>query len=263
LLLALFLALTTFMTIYLTALGINFAIAGFFINLFVIIASGIQTNPAGQLERSFMILLGVGIAFVLCFLFPTRPLDNWQRALRIYLLCLSEFNETISNSYLDPQYALKKLKFEYRFHERRNRSIRTLNALRHVFNVIKKKPALLSPAALKQYGLTVESMEYLYNSLIALANIRHRLPESTEVASLRWDLSETHHLLAVCLKEIANKKSCHNVSTLADNIQHLQEKITTCTEELRESIIAFMHIATELPQELNTVCTLANTGETP
>ena len=70
--LAIFLGCTTFLSVYLGSLGHVFAVSCFFVNLFVIISAGLQTDMPGLLQRSAMMLLGGFIAVLLCWLWPTK-----------------------------------------------------------------------------------------------------------------------------------------------------------------------------------------------
>lgn len=190
-LLALYLAITTFITSYVALLSNNIFFIGYYINLFALMSSGLVTDTHGQVERFYMILLGSFITFALGFLWPTRVKQQWRRALKIYFLSLAELCDALSKSYLQHQgHRLKIIKFEHRMHERRNRSLRLLNRVRDSYQRINKTPA---------DAKWLEKAEHLFMVVIALGNIRHYEAMTT----VEREIGVVFEEIALCLKALS------------------------------------------------------------
>ncbi len=222
--LAIFLAITTFIAIYCSKFGLNFAIESFFINLFGIISAGIE--PTIIIERPLMILLGGGFALIMCFLWPVNLTKQAGQNRKIYLRCLAELSISLGESYLHPDYHSKKDKFEKHLHERRNRLLRTLNSLRH------SEP---------QATDFLSKAEHLFELLLALGNIRHYLLPQHSLDSLREELLQVHQYLANNLIDLAKQKKINNAG-LNQLLSQLTEKINK-TSPLYIQLVAFINNA--------------------
>lgn len=274
LLLAFYLAGVSFATVFIGLLNANIAICGFFVNLFAIMSAGIITTTAGQLERSLMILLGVAFTLLASLLWPTQPLRNWHQAVKIYLLGLAEFNETLSRSYLHPEYYLKKKKFENVLHERRNRLLRLLNAARQTFQGLqnRKQP--------EQKIFSIDSSSYcqwknvqdkrlvlaedLFIAVIALGNIRHNLTEQFTLDLFKEDLSCIHHTLSTVLRAIAENELnivAVNLDLLQKAINKLKEKIKMPELVLRLELSYFMCVSERMVRDLREIRTMNFPGD--
>jgi uncharacterized membrane protein YccC len=220
LLLASYLAITTFITIYIGVLGLNVAIAGFFVNLFVIMSAGLISSTTGQTERFFMILLGDVLAIGMCLLFPTHTRDHWHHALKAYFVCVSEFSDRLSEIFNQPEVKVKK--FAKRFQERRNRMLRFLNSLRSAFHYLEKK-SLLNATEIGRYSQLLQIIERVNKSLLALVNLNYKLLQDPTIPIIADNIIALDQSIASYFKNMAAK--IPNATTLAQlktNIKQLQ-----------------------------------------
>ncbi len=234
---ALFLAVTTFIAIYLSVFGLHMAIACFFINLYAILSVGLPTASSCLLQRFLMILLGGALALLVCFLWPTRLKPQLRRDEKIYLRTLAEFSHALVENYLHPAYPQQAEKFEYRLHERRDRLLRMLNAVRHSQHLASEKKLL----TINEQDSTEEFIvraEQLFALFISLGNIRHYVRDVTALNFVTEELKLTHQLLAAALYAISEHTQW-NSSNLQTTLTTLRTKATE-HPELENGLIVFV-----------------------
>lgn len=227
--LALYLAVTTFFTLYIGILGVDIAMGAFFVNLFAIMSAGLVVDSMGQQQRFFMVLLGAGLAFLMCFLWPTKIRNNWNHSLKIYFLCLAEFCRTLGHSYQTISPA-KKVKLETTFHERRSRALRLLNKVRSNYLLLQHK---------KDEAVLLERAEHLFLAIIAVGNLRHRLDTMTDLKDL---IICIHHEIAIALQAIAAGNKVENLQEIKNNLHKLEmESALLQIESEQGALLAFIY----------------------
>lgn len=254
LLLAVYLAVTTFIVVYLSVLGENVAIASFFINLFAIMSAGLIADNTSSVERFWMILIGTFIALLMCLLWPTQPIKNLSTSLNIYFLCLAEFSGKLSEGYLCDDYLINKSNYEKQFHERRNRSLRFLNKTRDVFNLVKNKQ-LFSLQEQQKYELYLENVEHLYELIISLGNIRHRLTDNLNSSVIKSEVNHVHHEISHQLREVAQQKIPLQLQNLSTAIHQLEVKQLD-NVDLKTALMVFIHTANNIKKVLGHLSSL-------
>ena len=252
LLLALYLSLTTFIAIYLSVLGENIAIASFFINLFAIMSGGLITT--NNIERSMMIIIGTFIALLTCLLWPTRPKNNFLHALKIYYLSLAEFCEKFTITFSQKDYLINKIKFEKLFHERRNRTLRLLNKTRHNYHLTASIHSL-SPSIQNKYDAIIDIAEQLFESIIALGNLRHRLINNIDHNNLRDDINIIYLDIANRIRAVVVQQAPQQTQSLTSSILHLQTAQLS-DQDLKAAIMDFTYSASKIVDILNHISTL-------
>ena len=238
-LLACYLALTTFFTIYIGVLGFHAAVSGFFINLFVIMSAGLMTTPSGQTERFCMIMLGDLLALSMCLLFPTGKLDFWYASLKNYFLSLSEFSEMLAT--------VRNKKFKAQFHERRSRISKFIEQIRSALHDLE----LVKPTKITQSSQWVEQLERVNKAMIALTNRYDRFFEALHKPSVSDNIQSIFQSISTFFADLAHQKELDNsLVILRSNIDQLQLHIIEQKLESLEPAVTFLFITENLYKEL-------------
>lgn len=218
--LSLFLAITSFINIYLGIFGLNIIYPASLVNLFYIISAGLKTNFDGGIERLLMIMIGTIIALVLySLLWPESIKKTLLKSLTSTLLRMKELNELMTTTFFTP-HAKDTVEKEDQLSERRNRVLRALQKAGSLLQVMVEQ-RLLATTESDQLQHLICQLSRLYEAILALERLRDHLMTSPDTyETLTREISILSARINILLQETSTTLCFAHFRSDIDKLMH-------------------------------------------
>jgi hypothetical protein len=235
----LYLAIVTFVSAYIMQRNPNYFYPVLIINL-LIITSGMVFSPlVSGIERAEFVLLGTAIACGCQLIFlPFFLRSETQSLVMRCLVQMEKLENDIFSFYLNPDYSENVYLFEHRMHKQKNKCMQLLLSLHE----LESKKIKTSP--------TVIILEQIFDSLLAIAQLRHRVTDHTIFAVCFNEMNAIHEEITKNMHEMLavyrHKNPYMNTSGLQDKIERLEENYQTVLQVTSREPMMFLLFITSL-----------------
>lgn len=231
---AIYLAIITFIAVYLGQWHANFFLPAFIVNLFALLVSVAPANLIESSQRSLAIVIGCIIIAFLQIIFALHFKTN-LRARKFYLSVenLQTLNNEIFNCLLQEDYTDNLYLYERRIH---------IAKINFIYSYEKLRGSTFDH---KNHTLATEHLPDVYLELMDCAQLRLRVSDHTTFNLCKNDFIRINQILndkfAALKAHILNKKDVRDTEDLSFAIAQLEEVVATVLQiAAREPLVFYL-----------------------
>lgn len=222
-LLACYLLLTTFLSVYIGFYNILYFFSAFIINLLGAISGGSPVNHPDMITRTGCVLLGTVVAMiVMAIIWPPRSARLLVQQIAEDLDDLNDLQKQIFSLYLKRNYEAKSFLYEKKFHLKIQQIFSTMEKMRFLLGKVNKEK-------LESFKTIINDLDELFDIIISLGNLRYRVKDialfemcEKEFSLVSKNISNVFELLKLKICEEKNiHEECFNLSSYVQAIEQV------------------------------------------